>query len=270
MVIVCAALFLTALCNGAPAAFPAGQGGTTFAATKIRYLRSKPGGNWLYSGDISTWNSGVIDSEDFKIFDHIQSKISGPIWTEGAFQTLGVGDVIPAGTTQATATVYPYSFLSGPLIGRHPQCRGDRYLRIDWSLRLPCTYGVVVEAAGRLSADIGGAALLNALRGIVPSAIQPISILAALLPLALVGCGDPLAAFKRVPECYSVEPGPAHVAGGQIVLNACTGETWLLVQSVGRNRYNFLSVVQAGTIRLRTTFDGQEWRLRGWTRSLTA
>jgi hypothetical protein len=116
---VLATTFLVAL--GIQASSPAaaaGKNGTTLAASKtLDICEVSPGGNWLYTGEISVWNEGAVDTQGFQILDHLQSKISGPVWTEGPSQIIGAGDVIPAGTTEGTATVYPYSFLYTPLAG---------------------------------------------------------------------------------------------------------------------------------------------------------
>lgn len=94
-----------------------GQNGTTLAAAKTLDICVKSDGQWLYSGEVSVWNSGSIDTKGFEIRDHIQNKNSGPTWTDRYWQTIGSGDIIPAGTTQLTALSYPYSFSAAPLSG---------------------------------------------------------------------------------------------------------------------------------------------------------
>ena len=48
----------------------------------------------------------------------------------------------------------------------------------------------------------------------------------------LGGCGDnAIGQSSPDPRCYSVGQKVVGVAGGQILLNACTGDTWLLVQN---------------------------------------
>lgn len=94
-----------------------GQNGTTLAAAKTIDICVKSDGSWLYSGEVSVWNSGVIDTQGFEIRDHLQSKNSGPTWIDRYWQTLGSGAVIPAGTTQETALTFPYSFSGAPLSG---------------------------------------------------------------------------------------------------------------------------------------------------------
>ena len=95
------------------------QNGTTLAASKTIEICSRADGQWEYSGEVSVWNSGVINTEGFKIVDTIQSKISGPTWTTRftSDTVAPVGTVIPAGTTQLTALTFPYSFVGPALQG---------------------------------------------------------------------------------------------------------------------------------------------------------
>jgi hypothetical protein len=74
---------------------------------------------WKYSGVISVWNSGAVDTLDFQIADFIEWKLSGPKWTKAFDVTVPLGSVtvIPAGTLQETALTFPYSALGDPLVG---------------------------------------------------------------------------------------------------------------------------------------------------------
>jgi hypothetical protein len=116
---IISAACLAVLCAGSsPAAFAAGQNGTTLAASKTIDICTLPSGQWRYSGEVSVWNSGAVDTVGFKLIDYLQNKISGPVWTDSPPITLSnPGDVIPAGTTDANPVVYPYAFEGAPLAG---------------------------------------------------------------------------------------------------------------------------------------------------------
>jgi len=121
------AMFGLAVGTSALAAPPAGKGpGTTLAATKtIDICEVSPATDttlaiWRFSGDISVWNSGAIDTLGFNLTDTIQNKVSGPTWTDDYTPTITpspAGVVIPAGTTQTTATVFQYSIDAPSLLG---------------------------------------------------------------------------------------------------------------------------------------------------------
>jgi hypothetical protein len=72
---------------------------------------------WRYSGDVSVWNEGVVDTQNLTIIDTIQKKGSGSTWVDKYSAVLAPPGVIPAGTTLATATVFPYSFDATKLTG---------------------------------------------------------------------------------------------------------------------------------------------------------
>ena len=93
--------------------FAQGQSGTTLSATKTLDICSKRDGSWVYSGEVAVLNGGDKDTQNFEIRDHIQSKTTGPVWTDNYFQTLGQGTIIPAGATRT----FPYKFVGAPLTG---------------------------------------------------------------------------------------------------------------------------------------------------------
>lgn len=80
---------------------------------------------WRYSGVISVWNEGVVDTQGFLITDFIQSKLftdSGQfVNTYPVTAFVPVLAVIPAGTTQLTALTTTYSTDAAPLL--------DSYIR---------------------------------------------------------------------------------------------------------------------------------------------
>ncbi len=94
------------------------QNGTTLAGYKTIDICSVSDSVWRYSGVLSVWNSGAIDTTGLAILDRIESKISGPRWTTGFNVPITLNpSVIPAGTTQETAITYPYSVEGAPLSG---------------------------------------------------------------------------------------------------------------------------------------------------------
>jgi hypothetical protein len=95
-----------------------GQNGTTLAAYKTLDICSNPDGSWTYSGVISVWNEGAVDTAGCLINDRIESKTSGPVWTTAYTPLVNSNcNPIPAGTTEATALTFPYSVTGAPLAG---------------------------------------------------------------------------------------------------------------------------------------------------------
>jgi hypothetical protein len=75
---------------------------------------------WLYSGEISIWNSGVLDTVGLNIEDWIQTKASGNQYHDflqvpSTMITPYPWGVIPSGTIEETATVFDYSVTGPPL-----------------------------------------------------------------------------------------------------------------------------------------------------------
>lgn len=102
-----------------------GKNGTTLAAYKTIDICAVDNTTWRYSGEISVWNEGAVDTQGFLITDWIQSKAFD---ASGQFvDTIQVSTftplltVIPAGTTQETALTTKYSVDAPALI--------DSYIR---------------------------------------------------------------------------------------------------------------------------------------------
>ena len=95
-----------------------GQNGTTLAASKTIDICSLDDQTWLYSGEVSVWNEGVLDTVGLAIKDCIQHKITGKfadVYCAASFDPAPTS--IPAGTTKETATVFKYTITGAPLPG---------------------------------------------------------------------------------------------------------------------------------------------------------
>ena len=117
-----AALLLASLVAGGPALAQSkpGKNGTTLAASKtVDICEVSPGGDWRYSGIVSVWNAGAIPTTGLMVMDRIEYKESGPNWQTGLGPVnLNSANIqIDAGTTELTATLFPYSFDGDPLPG---------------------------------------------------------------------------------------------------------------------------------------------------------
>ncbi|SOY63911.1 exported hypothetical protein [Cupriavidus taiwanensis] len=116
----------------------AGQSGTTLAATKTLDICAVPAtGNWRYSGVVSIWNQGAIDTVGLTIDDWIQNKVSGPNFLDVYHALYATGTVIPAGTTQLTALTFPYSYDGAPLSGTIRNIARVKILNHSGSLNTP-------------------------------------------------------------------------------------------------------------------------------------
>jgi hypothetical protein len=127
---IASALGLLALCAivSTPAHAQKGGGtksGTTLAASKTLDICTVSDNGtplnladdtWRYSGDISVWNEGVIATSGLTITDCIQKKGVNGKFTDFSCQGIPATE-IPAGTTLATATVFPYSFDLAAILG---------------------------------------------------------------------------------------------------------------------------------------------------------
>jgi len=96
--------------------------GTTLAASKTVDICSVDDATWRFSGEIAVWNQGAIDTVGLAIQDCIQNKTGNGQFKDVSSLCQQVVDlvdtvVIPAGTTLATATVFPYSMDGSPLAG---------------------------------------------------------------------------------------------------------------------------------------------------------
>lgn len=103
-----------------------GKSGTTLAASKTLDICTVSDPNdtpdnplddiWRYSGEVSVWNEGAVDTMGLIVNDWIQNKTVGQF--KDQYQALyQVGPEIQAGTTLETATVFPYSIDAAALAG---------------------------------------------------------------------------------------------------------------------------------------------------------
>jgi hypothetical protein len=110
-------LFLLALLVVPVFAAPGeGRNGTTLAGYKTLDICSVNDTTWRYSGVISVWNEGAVDTDGFAISDFIEYK-TGTEWVKAFDVPIVVDQEIPSGTTQLTAVIFPYSYDSAPLSG---------------------------------------------------------------------------------------------------------------------------------------------------------
>ncbi len=116
---------LTAFVSNPAFAAKGGNNATTLAGYKtidicvVDPTADNPAGTiWRYSGEISVWNEGVIDTVGLNITDFIEYKPSNK-WIKAYNMPVTPYPVgkIPAGTTLATATTFTYSFEGAPLPG---------------------------------------------------------------------------------------------------------------------------------------------------------
>lgn len=93
------------------------QSGTTLAGYKTVDICEVNSTTWRYSGVITVWNEGAVDTTGLSILDTIQYK-TGTQWKNGFTPQITLDPaVIPAGTTQETAIAFPYSVEGAPLAG---------------------------------------------------------------------------------------------------------------------------------------------------------
>ncbi len=88
-----------------------GKSGTTLAASKTLDICAVDVFTWRYSGVISVWNEGAVDTQGLGIHDDLQNKPLGATqW--GNFYPFDVPNpgVIPKYTPTELATTYPYSY----------------------------------------------------------------------------------------------------------------------------------------------------------------
>lgn len=91
--------------------------GTTLSGYKTVDICTLDGSTWRYSGVISVWNSGALDTSDFTINDFIEYKTGTKfVKAYNVFVDYKPG-VIPAGTSLETALTFPYSIDAPPLAG---------------------------------------------------------------------------------------------------------------------------------------------------------
>lgn len=110
-------LVLIALASVALFAGSKGNNGTTLAGYKtIDICTVTPDTTWRYSGVITAWNEGAIDTVGFTINDFIEYK-TGNKWIKGFDVPVTYSGEIPAGKVQSEALAFPYSIDSAALPG---------------------------------------------------------------------------------------------------------------------------------------------------------
>lgn len=126
--LLCTLLVITLLATGAYAA--SGNAGSTLQAAKTIDICANPDGTiWHFSGVVAVWNTGDAQACGLQIVDCIQSKTSGPTFTNNSCQNLdvtgygtcntfptGTGQV-PALTEEVNAETFNYSVDLAPLTG---------------------------------------------------------------------------------------------------------------------------------------------------------
>jgi hypothetical protein len=108
-----AALAIAAPSHAGP---PNASNGTTLAAYKTIDICMVNEALWRYSGVITVWNEGAVDTTGFKITDLVENK-PGNKWLFAFSVPVSYSGEIPAGTTQTTALAFPYSVDFAPLSG---------------------------------------------------------------------------------------------------------------------------------------------------------
>lgn len=94
-----------------------GVNATTLAGYKTLDICRVDEATWRYSGVISVWNTGALDTVGFTIDDFVESKTGNKFAKAfDVFTSYQPGE-IPAGTTLETATTFPYSVDAAPLAG---------------------------------------------------------------------------------------------------------------------------------------------------------
>ncbi len=125
--VLCVTALAATVGMAAPAVAAPGANSTTLAASKtLDICTPDAGATWIYSGEISVWNEGAVDTQNLTITDCIQNSTGGP---EGGNTYCSPTDfsitsiitptptVIPAGTTKETATTFIYTYTGDPLPG---------------------------------------------------------------------------------------------------------------------------------------------------------
>lgn len=112
------AVMATAILNTPADAAGPKKNGTTLAASKTIDICEVDAYTWRYSGEISVWNDGVLDTQGLSIEDCIQFKPEGGQFVN-TYCASGFDPAvqeIPAGTTQPNATTFAYSIDADPLL----------------------------------------------------------------------------------------------------------------------------------------------------------
>jgi hypothetical protein len=120
-------LFVLVLIN--VGAMAQGVSGATLQASKTVDICDNGNGTWHYSGVVSVWNNGNADACGLQIYDCIQNKIAGPIWTNNFCQNLDVTSygscsaypsgtgLVPGLTSELQAETFNYAADGAPLLG---------------------------------------------------------------------------------------------------------------------------------------------------------
>src|SRR6266581_77203 len=116
--VLCTTVLTATVGMAAPATVAPRANSTTLTASKtLDICTPDAGATWVYSGEISVWNEGAVDTQGLTITDCIQNSTGGP---EGGNTYCSPTDfsitssitptptVIPAGTTKETATTFTY------------------------------------------------------------------------------------------------------------------------------------------------------------------
>lgn len=106
--------FAAALAGSAARAQSAGA--TTLAAYQTLEVCTVSDAVWRYHGEIAIWNAGAVDTQGLAIGERIQVR-TGNAWTDAYAVPVERPDAIAAGSTQAGATIIPYSLDGAPLAG---------------------------------------------------------------------------------------------------------------------------------------------------------
>lgn len=115
-----AAIAALALATTTTFAGPSSKSGTTLAGYKtIDICEVTPATDtapavWRYSGVVSVWNEGVLDTIGFNITDYIEYK-TGTKFVKAFDVPVTFSGEVPAGTAQETALTFPYS-VDGPAL----------------------------------------------------------------------------------------------------------------------------------------------------------
>lgn len=120
----CTLVSLAMVLGSGPTLAQNNRNGTTLAAAKtidICVVEGATVPTWKYSGVVSVWNEGVIDTIGFKMQDCIQNKPgTGQFKDVAGYCTTSFDPAIheiTAGTTLATASTFNYAILGLPLSG---------------------------------------------------------------------------------------------------------------------------------------------------------
>jgi hypothetical protein len=102
-------------------AWAAGQNGTTLAAVKTLGICTVNESTWRYFGEVAVWNEGAVATSGLIVQDYIQNKVGAGQFQNTpysvTFSPPANNTIIPAGTTQGTATVFKYTVDGAPLDG---------------------------------------------------------------------------------------------------------------------------------------------------------